>query len=283
MRIGRRELIVGGVAALAGSLFAPAQAKSQSVPWLVYYNDKAPLDALMAYDLLILDSQYHPPLAPLSGRGKTLYGYLSVGEVERHRPHFAAVEAEGLVLEENRNWEGSFFVDGRDGRWTERVVEDLVPAILESGFDGVFLDTLDNPLYLQEREPDVYAGMVDAAANLVEAIRAHHPSIRIIVNRAYGILDRIAPFIDGVLGESVYASYDFETKTYSLVDASLYRQQVEILQSVARNHSHLRVLTLDYWDPEDADGIRRIYAEQRGNGFDPYVATIALNEIIPEP
>lgn len=282
MTLSRRAFCLG-VAASSSLSVAPPVAAGNPKPWLAYYNDTASLNALFPYDLLILDSQFHPPLRPLKDFGKLLYGYLSVGEVAKHRPHFAAVEAEGLLLQENENWEGSFFIDIRDSRWTQRVVETLIPTLLEKGFEGVFLDTLDNPLFLENQYPDRYEGMTAAASSLVRRIRDQYPSLKIIVNRAYKILTPLAPFLDGVLGESVYASYDFETQTYGLVEAGPYRQQVEILQSLAKAHSHLKVLTLDYWDPTDAAGISMIYAVQRANGFEPYVSTIALNEIIPEP
>ena len=75
--------------------------------WVVYYSDEAPLSAFEPYNLLILDSDYHPPLGPLAQRGKTLIGYISVGEVESERAHFAEVQAESILLQENENWERS--------------------------------------------------------------------------------------------------------------------------------------------------------------------------------
>ena len=43
------------------------------------------------------------------------------------------------------------------------------------------------------------------------------------------------------------------------------------------------VLTLDYWDPADKAGIAKLYAEQRGNGFSPYVSVVELDRLVPEP
>jgi hypothetical protein len=82
------------------------------------------------FDLLVFDSDHHPELPPISTRGKKLIGYLSVGEVEDTRNHFASVKADGFLLEENRNWKGSFFVDVRDSRWTKRIIEELIPEML---------------------------------------------------------------------------------------------------------------------------------------------------------
>ena len=67
------------------------------------------------------------------------------------------------------------------------------------------------------------------------------------------------------------------------VDEALYQSQVAMLQDAQRRNPALRVFTLDYWDPSDAEGLREIYHRQRAQGFSPYVATIALDEVIVEP
>ena len=85
------------------------------------------------------------------------------------------------------------------------------------------------------------------------------------------------------LGESVYADYDFETKKYGLVEPKLYKRQVKILKDAKEKNPKLEIYTLDYWNPDDEDGIKNIYSEQRKNGFSPYVATIDLKKIIKEP
>jgi uncharacterized protein (TIGR01370 family) len=263
---------------MAGLPSAVAQTR-----WVVYYAAAAPVEAFSEYSLIVLDADHHPALGPLSARGKLLLGYISLGEVERHRSHFSEVEAEGILLQENKQWPGSYFVDLRDSRWTQRVVEELVPGILRRGFDGLFLDTLDNAGALERADPTGYAGMTKAAARLVRTIRIHFPTIKIMLNRAYEILPVVEREVDMVLGESVLADYDFEKKNYQRVEAETYRQQIKILQAAKARRPELRILTLDYWNPEDPKGIRQIYREQRANGFEPYVATIKLDRIVPEP
>lgn len=278
---------LSGLAASPATAADPApprvEAARLAAPWVVYYSDQAPLDAFDPYGVVVLDSEYHPPLRPLADRGKTLLGYVSLGEVERHRPWFAAVEAEGLLGAENPNWPGSFYVDVRDPRWTQRVLTDIVPGILRRGFHGVFLDTLDNPVYLEEADPARWAGMTEAAATLVRALRLHYPRMPIMLNRAYALLPEVGGSIDMVLGESVHADYDFDAETYGWVEDDLYREQVRLLKEAKTRHPGLAVMTLDYWRPDDAATIARIYAEQRRNGFNPYVATVELDRIVPEP
>jgi len=193
-------------------------------------------------------------------------------------------ENEGdLLMEENPHWKGSYGIDIRQRRWTELVIYELIPGLLHQGFDGIFLDTLDTPLHMERQDPKRYGGMAEAAVRLVKTIRKHFPGIKIMLNRAYEILPRVARDIDMVLGESIYADYDFETKSYKRVPRALYERQLAYLKDARERNPSLEVYTLDYWEPRDREGIAAIYRIQRANGFKPYVATIALDRIIPEP
>jgi len=254
-----------------------------STPFAVYYAATATADELEPYDLLVLDHQNHPPLEPLVDRGKTVLGYLSVGEIASDRPWFDEVREEGILLGENENWKGSFMVDLRDPRWTARVVEEMVPRVLQAGFKGVFLDTLDNAGHLERTDAARFRGMSFAGVRLVRAIRRHYPDMPIMVNRAYDLLPRIAKDVDMVLGESVYTTYDWKTKKYKRVSERDYELQLGFLREAARVNPEVRIFTLDYWDPDDAEGVAEVYATERANGFSPYVATIELNRIVPEP
>jgi len=252
-------------------------------PWLVYYANSATVDSFSDYQLLVFDSENHPPLDKLKKQGKLLLGYISLGEVESYRSYFGDVKKQGILLNENLYWKGSFFVDMRSDYWPQLVIEQLIPKILEQGFDGVFLDTLDNPLFLENQDPVKYKGMKKAAVRLVKAIRLYFPYAKIMMNRGYELIDDVAPFIDMILGESVYADYSFERKKYQLVESSTYKQQVMLLKNALKINPKMGIYTLDYWDPDDKNMIRQIYQVQRSKGFIPYVSTIKLDRIIKEP
>ena len=266
-------------------LFVPviSWADSPFLKYAVYYSDTEDIEAFEPYDLLVFDSQYHPPLDQLNEDGKTLLGYISLGEVEKHRRYYRDVRKEGILLQENKFWKGSYFVDVRSYKWKNRVIKDLIPAILAKGFDGIFLDTLDNPGELERIDPIEYSGMVRAAVLLVKEIRQHFPDITIMMNRGYELLPYVSSYIDMEMGESIYADYNFDTKSNELVDEKLYNYQVEKLKMAQIINEDLKIVTLDYWDISDSDGVAKIYEEQRKNGFSPYVATIDLDVLVAEP
>ena len=265
-------------------LFATGMALAGNQPvvrnWMLYYGDTLPPERFYAYDLLVFDSQHHPLLSPLLDRGKLLAGYLSLGEVARHHPWFEATKREGLLLGENPNWPGSYFVDIRDPRWARRVVEELVPFVLRQGFHGLMLDTLDNPVELERRDPDLNRGMGIAAAQLVSAIRLHYPDILLIQNRGYPLLEANGSEIDFLLAESLYSTYDFERKHYFKVPEVTYQREHQRLLDLRERFPDLKLLSLDYWDPDDTAGIAAIHRRQRADGFLPLVGVISLDRII---
>lgn len=261
-----------------------AEVDSRHFPWAVSYAADTPLEALAPFKLLILDSGNHPPLEPLASRGKILLGYLSLGEVEAQRPYFKWLEQAGIVLQENPNWPGARHIDIRDPRWTAMVVEELVPDIIRQGFHGVFLDTLDSSLFLEdEADPKRFKGMTEAAARLVRTIRRHYPQIPIMVNRGFALLPLIEAQINMVMAESLRSDYDFETKTYRMTSESDYSQILAMIRASQARRPGLEVMALDYWQPDDSATIRKLYATERDNGFLPYVATVTLDKVFAEP
>ena len=276
------SLALGAFGVRGNRVFA-SDRRSAPESWAVFYAEETSFETLRPFDLLIFDRLAHPPLEPLVDAGKTVFGYVSLGEMNRERAEFARLDGWGLLGEENPNWPGSHFIDVRDTRWVALVIEEIVPAILQRGFQGLFLDTLDNPVELERRDPVGNAGMTRAAARLVKALKLHWPDVPVIMNRGYGLLDAVGGDIDYVLGESVYADYDFAAKTYRKVPDALYQEQVAILTRAMEKNSDLGVLTLDYWDPADTATIAEIYRIQRENGFSPYVATVELDRIVPAP
>lgn len=252
-------------------------------PWVVYYSDKAEPQVFNRYNLIVFDSEYHPRLQPLLNEDKMLLGYLSLGEAEKDRTYFYDIKKKGILLGENKKWPGSYAVDIRNHQWSEMVLESIIPDILNKGFKGIFLDTLDSPLDLERRDPKRYRGMKMAALNLIKAIRHHYPSITIMMNRAYEILPEAAPYVDMQLGESTLTDYNFGKKTYEMVNAPLYQKQVKMLQLAKRINPKLKVYTLDYWNPEDKEQIKNIYNTQEQNGFYPYVSTVMLDRVVEKP
>jgi uncharacterized protein (TIGR01370 family) len=253
------------------------------IPWAAYYARHAPEVSTGNFKILVLDSDYGESLGEFLEDGKTVLAYLSIGELSEQRPYFRDVRRDGYLLEENRNWPGSYKIDVRDRRWTERIIQDLIPQFLRNGFSGVFIDTLDSAVDLENRQPHAYRGMRAAASRVVQTIRQNYPKITIMVNRGYELVPDFAADIDYIVGESVYTTYDFSSKTYTRKTTADVQSHISLLQSIKEKYSKIGIMTLDYWDTDDVKEVSTIYRAQYENGFSPYVASIELDRVIPEP
>lgn len=283
-----------GLAGLLGLGLRAAPAAARQAPsarrripsdiaWAAYYGSMAPPDAFGAYALVVLDPNYPFPITDVTACGAMALGYVSVGEFSttgRFAPQLADTSP---LVKENPNWPGSFVVDVRSPSWRRFIVETVTPQLLAQGFTGIFLDTLDSALHLEELEPDRYRGMRTAAVSLLAAIRARYGDIPIMMNRGYPLLRDVDTIIDAVLAESLVTTYDFATRRYGLATDDAVASHAALLEPARTASPPLPVFSLDYWDPDDIDGVRAIYARERAMNHTPYVGTILLDRVLPEP
>ena len=287
--LGRRvaAALLGLCAAIPGlpaaASLPPTERATTEAPRFVIYYGRADDAVLAGYDLVVLDADVDAALLARRAPGATFLGYVSLGEIHAGRDYFAEAQAAGILIGPQPRWPDAWFVDMRSEAWRRLLLERIVPALVARGFDGIFLDTLDDAEYLETTDPARFGGMVAAAAGLVHALRRRFPTLPIMINRGYAVLPHVAGQFDMLLGESVRATHDADRGTYLLQPERDYAWQRDRMWEARRRDPSLRVFSLDYWNPEDAEGIARLYAEQRRNGFIPYVATPDLTRIVPRP
>jgi len=283
----QRMLALGATALTLGvrsrSDATPKPSVNAALRWGVDYG--ATTDPVLARTcaLLVLEPHHARPIAPLRGPGSILLGYVSFGEVERSRPYFAALEKAGALRAANPNWPDARLADLRHPAWRAAVLDRLVPAILALGYDGIFIDTMDNAEAMERQDPVANKGMVAAGVTLIAAVRARFPKMRIMLNRGYAMLPDVAPKIDYLLGEAMASRWNFATKRYELLSDSDWAWQAGRLRAAKARNAALSLMTLDYWDPTDSKQVAALYARERAAGFSPYVATLALDRLVPEP
>ena len=285
-RVTRRAVGSLGLGLAAGTTVSRViGAENTTIPqdtrWTVFYGQHASHLEFAGFDTVILDPGFASPLELLTAGGARTFGYLSLGEIRRSAPLFDKLTEHTMLLGDQPAWPGTSRVDLRSPAWTSLVLQEAVPAIVERGFSGLFLDTIDTPLHLETTDRLRFAGMQVAAVALVRAIRDNVPHMPIIMNRGYTLLPELTGSIDAVIAESCLTTYDFATKTNRWVSPESV-VQVQALLRPARDR-RIPILSLDYWDPGDIATIRTIYQRERSLGHAPYVSTILLDRIYHEP
>lgn len=199
-----------------------------------------------------------------------LLGYISLGEVNSNRSYYNTLKKRGFVGT-NRNW-GASYLNLADSV-TRRVLVDRAGQIIAKGFDGLFLDTVDDV------EPgtgrgDLQPYMVD----VIREIRKKHPSIDIIQNNGLFLLNKTAGYINGVLVEDVASDYNFQTRSYHVKAHNDFEERVSQLKSISKKYRK-PIYIVDY---AVTSAMRnQLSAMLNTTGFPYYIAPISLDTIPP--
>jgi len=266
-------LLAWASAALLGA--RPETPVPEIKQWAVTYAAVPEPAALSGLDLVALEPDLAPDLRRVDARA---VGYLSLGQINRSRPYWREARDAGFLVEPSASWPDAWRVDPRSAAWQAMVLNEIAPFIIERGFQGFLLDTLDDADFLDTHG---FTGARAAMGQLVARLRRRFPSALIVANGGLSLLPDIAPQLDALVVESVWTGYDFGAATYFRRTPGEAAARAATLREV-RAQTGLPVLPLEYAALEDAPTRAWIYETARSAGFDPYVSTIALDRIIAE-
>ncbi len=244
--------------------------------WVCYFGPAIPAERFSSFDLAILEPDEFPDVREMGPLKKI--GYLSIGECGTYRPYWPLIRNRPWVGKENPNWPGDVAVDIRSEEWQALLLDTAIPAILSRGFNGLFLDTLNEAVYDEISNVPGSAGKINAAVSFIRKIRARHPGLMIITNSGLDIIEKTEPHIDAVLVEDLATLYNFETKRYGPQDTETTQQMVERLTAFQRRTGK-SVFVIDYATSGQPDLIRASADLCRTNRFRLYVAEIDLRRL----
>ncbi len=211
----------------------------QAAQSLCVYYGKGELDQLKAYDVAIVEplGQNQQTVVQLQASGTLVLAYLSVIEAYTWDSKLQYATATDFLRLNNKPVTnpvyGGFIMDIRSQRW-QRLIFHQAATLLAQGYDGLFLDTIDNveaacwPLQTRLE-------LVDSAANLVRQLRLTYPDHLLIQNNGMEMLaEQTVEHLDGVCCEN---------PPPELCSAVTLNTLAARLSSMA-NHSRLRLICL---------------------------------------
>jgi len=201
--------------------------------------------------------------------------YVSVGEADPRRPYWPAVRGQSFLVEPNPDWPDNIRVDVRDARWQEILLREEVPRLMQLGFDGLMVDTIDTAPYLETKDPARFAGSRQALRDWLRRLRETFPRAVVIANGGAALVDA-APFVDGFVIEGVFSIYDQGRRVYR---ATTDAERTWKLGAIARAREVARkpVFSIEYADVGDVALSRWAFQESVRHGFRPYVGVRDLN------
>ena len=169
---------------------------------------------LARFDVVVLDPHAHPPLPLVKRHGSLLLTYVSLGEVNTSHPEFAAIAGEPWVLLANPSWPDARRLDVRAPAYERWLLDRVVPAALAGPVNGLFLDTADTALDLEQTDPRRFAGAAQALERVLVELKRRHPRALLMINGGLPVAERLPTVLDAVALESIWTDYDFKAKAY---------------------------------------------------------------------
>lgn len=168
------------------------------------------IKALSEYDLAVIEPKAHhtEDIHILKNNATAVYGYLSLFEIDPQQPEFDIFQSQ-ILRKEDISRDGEccrrYFMDLRSAAWIEYIHVKAGKMLRESGFDGIFIDTvayIEECLYMES----VMFNQLLAVCDFFKSIRSDFPGAGIILNNTLGIaLNYTKELIDGVCWENPLA------------------------------------------------------------------------------
>ncbi|MCX6073413.1 MAG: endo alpha-1,4 polygalactosaminidase [Campylobacterales bacterium] len=224
-------------------------------PLLIYYGYTYDVKYFERYKTVVLDPDLYRDVHALRSRS---FAYLSIGEINNSRSYFNTVKKYQLLEGKNQEW-GSYHIKISDKRWEQLLLNVVIPPIVEGGYSGLFLDTVDSLIARDISNEEI--------VHLIKAIKKRYPTLKLMLNRGFEIADMVP--IDALLYESTISSYDFRSKEFSLFSYDfrfLPKHKIERY-------------SVDYWERDEPHEMAKIYKIALSKGYQPLVTDISLNEL----
>jgi uncharacterized protein (TIGR01370 family) len=118
----------------------------------------------------------------------------------------------------------------------------LIKKVLDKGFDGLFLDNIDNfssfgPQAKQRKE----------LIALIKKIKTEYPNQVLVQNSGLELIPDTKNFIESVLFESVATDYTFQGNSYKLRETNDFNERIKRIKEINTKYK-IPVLLIEYAD-----------------------------------
>lgn len=236
--------------------------------YVAYYGGSNRLDDLMKFDLVIIDADNYTAeeVNYLKSKGVVVLVYQSLGTIENWRWYWKFIQKEWILAPLNE-WEGEWYINPCYKGWRDLLLNSILPRIIKKGFDGFLFDNIDIV--------DEYPETVECVIKLIKDIRKAYPDKVIVLNNPLTIISSIHEYIDGIMQEDVFLTYNWNKNRYVVESFNKSTSLIEKLKYW--KNKGLKILILDYTDSQAL--AKYYYHKAKKYGFLYYACNIMLDKI----
>lgn len=250
---------------LVPGLFTSAYGRSTV---LVCYGRLEP-ETIKGYGCVILEQEHYTSkeVRQIKSQNEKVLAYISLGEVNAHAKHYPLLK--NNTLGKNTTW-NSYYIDLKAEK-TSQILMKIIGEAIDSGFDGFFLDNLDN-YTVWGKQKDQRA----EAVAFLKTIFEKYPHYTFLQNAGLDLIPETAPFVDGVVIESTATDYTFNDKKYKLRMETDFENRAMRLKELNQKYN-LPIILIEYADTATLrDSVEK---RIKNLGFDYFIGNIDLQTI----
>jgi uncharacterized protein (TIGR01370 family) len=223
------------------------------------------------FDLVVADGEEATPgqVAALRAQGKVVLAYLSVGTIEKWRSWYPKLKRYRLGAW--KGWKDEWFARARAKRYRRAIVREVAPAILDKGFDGLFLDNTDMIETHRAQSKGMHT-LIRGLSTLVDSRGA-----LLFAQNGYEVIGPILAYLDGWNREDVSWTYDFDDRRYARQKPREIAAALDELRSLAS--AGLLVTATDYTPAGNSAAEREAVTNACSAGALPYASDIGLRRV----
>lgn len=206
---------------------------------LVCYGKLSP-ESIKGYGYVILEAKHYTAadVKQIKKQNDKVFAYMSLGEVNGNATHYK--DLKNHTLGKNEIW-NSYYLNLKSEK-TVTVIMDIIKKALNKGYDGMFLDNIDN-YTIHGPQKDQRKELITLLRNIKEA----HPKSMFLQNAGLDLINETSLYVDAIVIESVASLYNFKDQNYNLRDSKQFEDTMARLKTINTTYK-VPVILIEYAD-----------------------------------
>ncbi|CAM1363908.1 endo alpha-1,4 polygalactosaminidase [Tenacibaculum xiamenense] len=205
---------------------------------------KVPVHEIRNYTYVIVEASHYTAgeVAVLKQYNRYVICYISLGEVNKFTSFYE--QAKPFVLSgKNKVWD-SYYLDLEKKPLQKILLKDIKEKIQMKGFDGLFLDNIDNY--------GIYGTQKHLKKHLIAFIRDiknAFPTIFLMQNAGLDLIEATHESINAIAIESIITSYSFDERKYQFRDRKEFKRKAIKIKEIEKKYN-LPFIVIEYMNSD---------------------------------
>ncbi|WP_437370082.1 endo alpha-1,4 polygalactosaminidase [Maribacter litoralis] len=248
--------------------YLKTKVKAEHDKFIVCYGKLNPMN-IRGYSMVILEPEHYniEDIEVFKQNNTKVVAYISLTEINKNSKYYESLLP--YVFGSNQVW-GSCYINIRE-KQARQIVAGMANDILSKGFNGLFLDNLDNV-----SEWGKLKGAENELVCMIKHLKKNNSDLFLVQNSGFFLNDKLVNSTDAVLLESLFSLYDFTTNIYGYRDEiSLKIMQKHIKETLSKTAKEVYVM-----EYANTPKMKKVIAKKLQKlGVPYYISNINLQEV----